>query len=400
MPLTLYSTANNYSLYKVQIAAALAGQELKVEEVKTVHTMTPHNKGPVLDTGRGHIFGSNSIVRYLARLSPAANAYGDSIHAAGQVDQWIDYCLNELEPARGVWLFPVLRMMELNNKAYNQAKRAVSSALKAFNNHLANNTYFVGNNVTIADGVIFSALLDMYSTLFSPNYVKNYHHLNRWFQTLAHNATIASVVGEVTIATEEKRAPAPKKKQQQGGGKKGGKGGNQQKKQEKKKKPSKPKNPLDLLPKSNMSMDATKKKFFSSQPFNSEFFSDFWDTFDNDGYSFHRIEYDYNSDNTVFWQTQNQVGMFVQRLDAARKYTMGAMMLNGATEEAGPWRVEGVFMCRGPAIVQEMLDVPDLEYYTKTKIDVTTPEGKAMIQAAWQGETLQGNSILDRRYFK
>jgi elongation factor 1-gamma len=403
MPLTLYTTANNYSTYKVRIAAALAGQELKIEEVKTVHTLTPHNKGPVLESEHGVIFGSNAISRHLARLSPASLAYGDSVHASAEVDQWIDYSLNELEPARGVWLFPVLRMMDLNMKAYNGAKKAVSSALKNFNNHLATRTFFVGNAPTIADAAIFSALLDMYSTLFSPNYVKNFHHLNRWFNTLAHHPSFASVVGEVTFATEEKKAPAPPKKQQNQGGGKNKKNKNQNQKQEKKQKPKKdpkPKHWSELLERSEMNLDATKKLFFSKQPFNDQFFDTFWDIYDAKGYSFFRIQYQYNDDNTVYWQTQNQVGMFVQRLDAARKYAMGAMMLNGASEEAGPWMVEGLFLFRGSAIAPEMLDVPDMEYYSKIPVDVSTPEGRDLVKAAWQGEILDGRTVLDRRYFK
>lgn len=395
MPLTLFSTANNYSLYKCRIAAALAGVEVKVEDVKTVHTMTPHNKGPVLQSAQGTVFGSNAICRHLARLSPASCAYGDSIHASAQVDQWIDYCLNELEPARGVWLFPVLGMMENNMQAYKGAKKAVSACLKNLNKHLATCTYFVGNAPTIADAVIFSALLDMYSTVFAPNFVKNYHNLNRWFHTLAHNEVFASVVGEVTIATEEKKAPAPKKK----------KNNNKQEKKaapkkEKKAKPAKPKHPLELLAPTQMNLDATKKLFFAKQPFNDEFFPGFWDTFDYAGYSFVRIQYQYNEDNTIYWQTQNQVGMFVQRLDAARKWAMGCMMLNGASEETGPWMVEGMFLSRGPTLCPEMLDVPDLEYYTQIPVDVNQPEGKALVEAAWQGESIDGRQILDRRYFK
>lgn len=395
MPLTLYITANNYTAYKCSLAAALAGAELKVEEVKTVHDKTPTKKGPVLDTGAGMIFGSNSIVRYLARLSPASLAYGSTLFEAGQVDQWIDFCQNELEPARGVWLFPVLKMMDLNMKTYNSAKRDVTNQLKILNNVLANSTYLVGQSPTIADAVIFSALLDMYSTLFSPNYIKNFKNVTRWFLTLAHNPVFASVVGEVTIATEETKAVLPKKKQQQPKKKQ------QQQKKEKKPKVAKPKHWAALLPKSTMIMDVEKKRFFSKQPFNENFFSEFWPKFDAAGYCFYSIHYQYDDDNKEFWKTQNQVGMYVQRLDAARKYTFGAMMINGDSEEQGPWKVEGVFLYRGTEVAKEMMDVPDSEYYTFKKIDVSTPENKAIIEAYYQGEkTASGDTILDRRYFK
>jgi len=398
MPLTLFITAENYQAYKVQVAAAIAGVELKVEQVKTLHDKSPTKKGPVLDTGSGLIFQSNAIMRYIARLTPATQAYGATVVASGQVDQWIDFCLNELEPARGVWLFPVLKMMDLNMRSYNSAKRDVTNVLKILNKHLNSNTYMVGHTPTIADAAIFSALLDMYSTLFSPNYIKAYKSLTRWFTTLAHNPAFASVVGEVTFATEETKAAMPKKKENKKGGNKGGKkGGNQQ---PKKPKVEKKKHWSQLLEKSSMNMDAEKKKFFNKKPFNADYYENMWPTFDEKGYCFYTIKYQYDDDNKEFWKTQNQVGMYVQRLDAARKYTFGTMMILGETEESAPWNVWGCFMYRGVTAAQEHLDVPDSEYYTFEKLDVSTDAGKALVKEFFQGEEVQGKKILDRRFFK
>jgi len=112
-------------------------------------------------------------------------------------------------------LWPVLKMMNLEMKAYNQAKKAISKVMKVFNNHLATNTYFVGHQPTIADAAIFCALLDMYSTVFAPGYIRGFGNVTRWFNTVARHPAFAGVVGEVTFATSEKKAEMPKKKQKQ-----------------------------------------------------------------------------------------------------------------------------------------------------------------------------------------
>lgn len=400
MPLTLFTTANNYQKYKIQIAAALTGQDLKVDEVKTVHDKTPIAKAPVLDTGNGLVFQSNAIMRFLARNAPASLAYGQSVLDSAQVDQWIDYCLNEFEPCRGVWLFPVLKMMTLDMRAYNQAKKDVSKVMKVFNAHLQSNTYFVGNAPTIADAAIFSALLDMYSTVFAPGYIKGFTNVTRWFNTVAHHPAFAGVVGEVTFATQEKKAPAPPKKKQQQQ-QKPKKQKQQQQQKPKKKKAPKPKHPLDALEPSPMGhLDTTKKKFFTQKPFNPDFFPAFWDTWDGKGFCFYKADYQYNSDNEVFWKTENQPGMYCQRLLHARKWTFGTLMINGESEENPPWTVEYLFMFRGQGVPQEVLDVPDSEYYTFTPVDASTPEGKALVEACFCGETVQGRKVLSRRYFK
>lgn len=399
MPLTLITTANNYQKYKCQIAAALAGKELKIDEVKTVHDKRPIAKAPVLDTGNGLLFQSNAIMRYFARLSPANLAYGDSILDSAQVDQWIDYCLNEFEPCRGVWLFPVLEMMTLDMRAYNAAKKDVSKVMKVFNAHLAENTYFVGHQPTIADAAIFCALLDMYSTVFAPGYIKGFGNVTRWFNTVAHHPAFAGVVGEVTFATAEKKAKMPKKKQKQPKQKK-----QQQKQQQKKpKKPKKPKpkHPLDALPESPMGrMDPLKKLFFNTQPFNSDFFNGFWDTFDAKGYCFYKADYMYNEDNTVFWMTENKPGMYAQRLLAARKWAFGSLCITGANEDNPPWVVESCYLFRGDSVPKEVMDVPDSEYYKWTKIDVSTQENRTLVEEAFQGDCIQGRKILSRKFFK
>lgn len=379
MPLTLFSNANNYQQYKAQIAAALAGVDMTLEEVKTVHDKSPTNKGPVLDTGSGLIFQSNAIMRYLARLAPASLAYGETLVGSGQVDQWIDFCLNELEPARGVWLFPVLKMCELNMKSYNQAKKGVTTCLKILDKHLRDKTYMVGFNPTIADVAIFSALLDMYSMVFAPNFVKNYTNVTRWFNTVAHHPAFAGVVGEVKFAEQEQKAVLKKKAQP--------KKKVQQQAKPKEKKAPKPKNPLELLPKSTMVLDVVKKLFFNQRPFNPKFFEQYWtEIMDYEGYCFYKIEYQYNEDNTVFWQTQNQIGMFVQRLDSLRKYGFGCILLSGENEETGPWRTEGCFLYRGLGIPAEMMDNPSSEYYKFTKLDVATAENKALVESFFQGD--------------
>lgn len=112
---------------------------------------------PVLETPQGCLFESNAIARYVARLG-GANLLGGSAFAAGQVDQWVDFCNNELEPARGIWLYPIMGYLAYNEKAYTEAKKEMTRVLTALNDHLLNNTFLVGNAVTLADIVIVSSL--------------------------------------------------------------------------------------------------------------------------------------------------------------------------------------------------------------------------------------------------
>jgi elongation factor 1-gamma len=118
----------------------------------------PLGKVPVLETPSGPLFESGAIARYIARLRSDANLLGATNFQKGQVDQWIDFCTNEVEPARGVWLYPILGYLQYNEKATQEAKKELTTSLNVLNQHLLRNTFLVGNAVTLADIVIVTAL--------------------------------------------------------------------------------------------------------------------------------------------------------------------------------------------------------------------------------------------------
>merc|ERR1711994_924987 len=161
----------------------------------------------------------------------------------------------------------------------------------------------------------------------------------------------------------------------------GGKDKNQAK-QERKQKPKKPVHWSKQLPKSSMSLDATKKLFFNKQPYNEKFFDTFWDTFDAEGYSFFLQKYNYNSENTIYFQAQNLLGGYLQRAESCRKFA------------------SGIWLFRGKEYLPEMKNHVSSEYYTWTKLDVTKDEDKALIKTMYMADKVPDGIVLDRRYFK
>ena len=81
----------------------------------------PLDKVPVLEAPHGSLFESGAIARYVARLRGDSNLLGASNFAQGQVDQWIDFVTNEVEPARGILVYPILGYLTYNDKANGEA---------------------------------------------------------------------------------------------------------------------------------------------------------------------------------------------------------------------------------------------------------------------------------------
>lgn len=389
MSLTLYTTTARHG-EAVKIAAQIAGVEVKVENVKTVHDKSVANQSPVLATASGNVFGASAVLRYIARGSAASGLYGNSYNDTTAVDQWVDFISSTLAPNATAWLTPIQKKKAVEPAVIKAFKASTVSALRAINTHLISNTFLAGHTVTIADVLLFATAADLVTTVLAPGVRRPLPAFVRWFNTLANDPVFAGIVGEVAFTAKEQQAPKPAKKEVK----------KEEKKVEAPKK--KPVNPLLLLPESKMTMDATKKDFFSTAPYNATFFDDFWtEKYDPEGYCVYTCNYNYNSENEIYWQTQNLLGGYVQRLDGARKFAFGVMLLSGSDEETQPWTLEGGFIFRGPGIPFEVSDGnPQSEYYTWTKVDTNTAEGRKKFEDLMKGDTVEGRNVLDRRYFK
>jgi len=466
LKLLSYPIPGNYRAHKILIAAELSGVEIEVppfdfgkdnttEQFKSKHH--PLGKVPVLETPYGSIFESGAILRYVGRLRPEAGLYGNSFFAAAQIDQWIDFSLNELEAPRALWLYPIDGYIDYDEDSYQGAKKDIAAAMGVFENHLLHNTYFVGFGITLADITIACSLVGLYTRVLDPKFVANYPSVNRWFTAVVNNHEFAKFIGKVEFAKSEEKAKVNKddKKKKSGGDKKEKEGAGDKKDKEKEKpagadrqkskggkeagkdtdkggekgkekpkgnegkaasseanldlmdaleKPQKKeKNPLDLLPESPMILDATKKHFFSSKPPPEDFFKTFWQGFDPKGYCMYHIKYKFDAENTVYFMTQNALGGYIQRSDDCRKYAFGVLNMYGADENKAPFKLNGAWIFRGPEIIKEMKEVPDSEYYTWTRLDHTVEADRQLFEKVWLGESpseAKGDTLFDRRYFK
>jgi len=154
------------------------------------------------------------------------------------------------------------------------------------------------------------------------------------------------------------------------------------------------------LPKSPMDFDAVKKLYFNKIPYNPDFWVDFWPQFDKEGYSFWSQFYNYDNENTVFFQSQNHLGGFLQRADECRKYAFGAMFLYGVDEDTPPFRTAGMWLFRGQDLTPEMKEHPSSEYFVWTKVATESEQDRAEIKNFFMGTTIRGLTVLDRRYLK
>ncbi|KAG8378504.1 hypothetical protein BUALT_Bualt08G0144000 [Buddleja alternifolia] len=419
MALVLHSSLPNKNAFKALIVAEYSG--VKIELVKDFEMgvsnktpefikMNPLGKIPVLETPDGAIFESNAIARYVAKLDPDTSLYGSSLLDYGHIEQWMDFSATEVDAHLGSWLYPRLGFRLYLPPAEEVAITNLKRALSALNTHLASNTYLVGHGVTIADIVMICNLFYGFKNILTKSFTSEFPHVERYFWTLINQPNFKKICGEVKQAesvppvaskkpAQPKEAAKPKPKAETKEVKKEEVKPKEVVAEEEAPKP-KPKNPLDLLPPSKMVLDDWKRLYSNTKTnFREVAIKGFWDMYDPEGYSLWFCNYKYNDENTVSFVTLNKVGGFLQRMDLARKYAFGKMLIIGSEP---PYKVQGLWLFRGAEIPKFVMDeCYDMELYEWTKVDINDEAQKERVnQMIEDAEPFEGQALLDAKCFK
>lgn len=424
MALCIHAGSTNKNAMKALIVAEYTG--VKVELVKDFQMglsnktpeflgMNPIGKVPVLETPDGSVFESNAIARYVARLTDNT-LFGASLIDYGRIEQWIDFATLEIDSNILRWFIPRIGFAVYLHPVEEAAISSLKRALAALNTHLASNTYLVGHSVTLADIIMTCNLVLGFSRIMTKSFTSEFPHVERYFWTMVNQPNFLKIVGEVKQTesvppvqsakkpseTKEPVKPtvkdAPKKEA----------------KKEVKEQVAKPeaseevveapkpkaKNPLDLLPSSKMVLDDWKRLYSNTKTnFREVAIKGFWDMYDPEGYSLWFCDYKYNEENTVSFVTMNKVGGFLQRMDLARKYAFGKMLIIGSEP---PFKVKGLWLFRGKEIPKFVLDeCYDMELYEWRQVDTTDEAQKERVsQMIEDYEPFEGESLLDAKCFK
>ncbi|XP_019176719.1 PREDICTED: elongation factor 1-gamma 2-like [Ipomoea nil] len=423
MALVLHSPNENKNAFKALIVAEYCG--VKVELTKNFQMgvsnktpeflkMNPIGKVPVLETPDGPIFESNAIARYVAKVKPDNPLFGSSLIEYGHIEQWTDFAATEIDANTAKWLYPRLGFVIYLPPAEEAAIASLKRSLTALNTHLASNTYLVGHSVTLADIVMICNLSIGFKWIMTKSFTKEFPHVERYFWTLVNQPKFAKILGEVKQAesvppvaskkpAQPKESAKPKKEEPKKEAKKEAKKEDPKPKddadEEEAPKP-KPKNPLDLLPPSKMILDEWKRLYSNTKTnFREVAIKGFWDMYDPEGYSLWFCDYKYNDENTVSFVTMNKVGGFLQRMDLARKYAFGKMLVIGSEP---PFKVKGLWLFRGKEIPKFVLDeCYDMELYEWKQVDINDPAQKERVsQMIEDAEPFEGEALLDAKCFK
>merc|ERR1719223_76179 len=393
-------------VYKALIAAKYNNQTVKFQAIE----MGKDNKAPAFlkkwPLGKVPVFEgpnefylneSNAIALYVANASETTTLLGSTKKESALIHSFINFADNEFVPVGQGWLYPIKGFLPFNAETTEKAKTNAKRALTYLNTHLATRTFLVGECVTMADVVVLCNLLPFYLTVFDAAFMKPFVHVHRWFTTVANQPKVKSVIGAVdqvkkAMVYDPKAAAAPAKKAKAAPAE-----DLEAVAAAEAKAAAKAKNPLDALPKSSFVLDEWKR-FYSNNDTRPTAVDWFWKNYDKTGYSIWKVDYRYNSELTQVFMSSNLVGGFFQRLERARKYAFGSVLILGKDKDN---EITGYFVLRGQEVPFEVSDSADYESYKFTKVNTDDAKVREEINAvfAWD-DKVRGKVCADGKVFK
>lgn len=374
---------------------------------------------PAYESNDGkYLTESNAIAYYVSN----DQLRGKTDLEKAQIVQWLSFADSEILPASCAWVFPLIGIFPFNKNTVERAKEDVKQALNVLNQRLLDNTFLVGERVTLADIVVFTNLLSLYQYVLEPSFRESYGNVNRWFTTVLNQPQVLTVVKSFKLA--DKAIEFDPKKYAEFQAKTGG-GKQQQPQQPKEKKEKKPqpakkeqepaeeldaaelalaaepkqKDPFEALPKGTFVFDDFKRCYSNEDEAVSVKY--FWDNFDAENNSIWFGEYKYNEELTKVFMSCNLISGMYQRLDKMRKQAFASVCLFGEDNNSS---ISGIWIWRGQDLAFELSPDWQIDYevYAWKKLDPKSEETKKLVgnYLSWTGTDSQGRKFNQGKIFK
>ncbi|KAJ9157115.1 EEF1-gamma domain-containing protein [Coniochaeta hoffmannii] len=346
-----------------------------------------------------------AIAIYVTSQNEKTTLLGKTKQDYASILRWMSFFNTEVLPAMGAWYRPLLGKDAYNKKAVEDASAKALKAISVAEEHLGNNTYLVGERITLADLFSVGIIARGFEFFFDTKWRQQYPNVARWYETVYNQPIYSAVAPKFNLLDTPKLTNvAPKKAEQpkKEAKKAAPKAAAPKAAEEEDEKPAepKPKHPCDLLPRATFPLDEWKRQYSNLDT--PEALKWFWENVNFNEYSLWKVDYKYNDELTMTFMSNNLIGGFNNRLEASRKYLFGCASVYGENNDSV---IQGAFLIRGDDYKPVFDVAPDYESYEFTKLDPTKPEDKDFVELQWSWDrpiTVNGKEYkhADGKVFK
>jgi len=384
----LYTYEANPRSTAILAVAKANGLEVEVVETNTEKPTeeylkyNPLSKVPTFVGADGYVLSECiAIAVYLTSQNEKTTLLGKTKQDYASILKWMSFFNSEVLPKLGAWYRPLLGKEPYNKKNVEENQKVALKAVSVVESHLLNNTFLVGERITLADLFAVGIIARGFEFFFDKQWRSENPNVTRWYETVYNQPIYSAIAPKYTLLDTPKLTNvAPKKAEQP-------------KKQAAPKKEApkpaaaadeepaeapKPKHPLDALPRASMPLDEWKRQYSNTDtPVAMKWF---WENVNFDEYSIWKVRYKYNDELTLTFMSNNLIGGFNARLEASRKYIFGCASVFGTNNDS---IIEGAFVIRGDDYKPAFDVAPDYESYEFTKLDPKNPEDRTYVDTQW-----------------
>lgn len=205
--LTIYGIESNNTI-KVLLTAEEVGcpyrfnqLDLLKGEHKTPEHIARHPLGkvPAIDDDGDYLYESNAICRYLAVKNDSPLYTGDALQLA-RIDQWADLMTQHIGKWVSVFFFEeIVREKYLKQSpqqdAMDEAQNFLDQQLPVMDKQLQDNTFLLGEQLTIADTIAMSYIQIHEVTSVD---LSDYSNLMRWYQNFKQRSSFKNTMAAIS----------------------------------------------------------------------------------------------------------------------------------------------------------------------------------------------------------
>jgi glutathione S-transferase len=142
--------------------------------------MNPNGLVPTLVDGETAIWESNTIIRYLAAVTPNNGFFGEDAASAARISQWMDWQLASLNPHMQVLFTQIVKLGDKKNEKAVEDNMAAANRLlnDVLARSLPDHGFLGGSKVTAGDicvGVMLHRYVSLLGTSGLAGRVTTYH---------------------------------------------------------------------------------------------------------------------------------------------------------------------------------------------------------------------------------
>ena len=161
---------------------------------------TPTTTLPFLETDDGNISQSNAIEYYLcAKYKP--ELLGNSPFEKAKVNQWIEFASCEINRSVKAIIYPKFGWAPYSKEKFDKESENIKNYIKILDNNFKNNSYIIGEKMTLADIILFRNLRFLMMLHFPEGMRKSIFPLTtKWFEKIMNNKETIKALEELSFA--------------------------------------------------------------------------------------------------------------------------------------------------------------------------------------------------------